>query len=434
MNTPERMHATTALRGLATGVAWALTFSFVQNASASEGVRMATEPIAETGVQEPQRAPAQGASSPATLSASDGLYVEFGRGVSLISEDRDFTVTLRGRIQTRYTHRYDEDSETTDSFFAVRRARLALLGDLPSRSLAFYLQIGLAAGDMETGHPIPLRDAMVSWTPHRDFHLRAGQMKVPFSRERLISSSALQLSDRSLVNAEFSLDRDVGVQVTSQDLFGLGGRLGYALGVFGGAGRNREGRGPGLLYVARMQVQPLGAFTDHLIEADLLRSTRPRLSLGAALGYHSDPRRVRSNQGSFWQDETRRHALHLATDLFAKWYGFSLQAEYIQRDMGPTRSFAPPEDDGVGPERRDGWGAFVQSGYVFPSFTELAGRYTVVRPRHGESSLADVREAALALGQYFQQHDLKLQADVARRWEGDGRVTWESRVQLQVFF
>ncbi|TVR04525.1 MAG: hypothetical protein EA398_01870 [Deltaproteobacteria bacterium] len=375
---------------------------------------------------------------PEATIAADGLYVEFGRGVRMVSDDEDFGLTLRGRVQTRATWR-DREGEDADILFKVRRARMVLLGDLPEQSLSLYIQLGLGSSDIERDNPIPLRDAVVTWTGLRDASVRAGQMKVPFSRERMISSSALQLADRSAVNAELSLDRDVGLQVYSSDLFGLGQRLGYQLGVFGGEGRNRAAAGTGLLYAGRLQVQPLGAFPDAMLEADLSRSPVPRLSLGVAGGYNVETRRARSTHGAFLEDGWAFDTLHAAADLMFKWRGLSVQAETIWRDArNPRRphDLEEDEDEPGPPLPRTGLGWFVQLGWVGPTGMELSGRVSEVRPlADDESALVTSREFTLGAGRYMRNHDLKLQADYTLALTGDGDVAGhEARLQMQFFF
>jgi len=188
-------------------------------------------------------------------------------------------MTIRARIQTRATVADTEpDDLPATSEVLVRRARLVLLGNAAGPTFTYYVQLSFANLDNEADLRLPLRDAYVTWSSRRDVNVRVGQMKVPFSRQRVVSSSALQMVDRSIVVSELNLDRDVGLQVFSKDLLGFG-KLGYAVGLFGGEGRNRLGRTAGLLYTARLEAWPLGAFDD-FAEADLQRLAKVRLALG----------------------------------------------------------------------------------------------------------------------------------------------------------
>lgn len=373
-------------------------------------------------------------------SEADGLYVEFGQGVTLTSEDSAFRLTLRGRLQARATAMASDLSpEPLDVFFAARRARLVFLGNLGERGIEFYIQLGLSPDDMEPDRLVPLRDAVILWTRHRDFSVRFGQMKVNFSRERMISSSALQLVDRSIVNAELSLDRDIGVQIFSNDMFGWGERIAWQLGVYGGDGRNRARPGAGLLYAARLQFNPFGHFDDLFFEADLSRSRMLRMSLGLAGGLNYDTVRARSTHGPVLTaaSDTR----HGAVDLLLKVSGFSLQAEALIR-RAVARELLTDPSFGV-PSAR---GAFVQSGYVFAQGIELSGRWAAVQPLPPPEDSSGPRgggrtELATAIGWYMQRHELKLQADYTH---GIGNLYGPPvheqprdhavRIQAQVFF
>ena len=53
----------------------------------------------------------------------------------------------------------------------------------------------------------------------------------------MISSGNLQLVDRSIANREFTLDRDVGIELRSKDFLGKGW-FRYFVGVFTGEGHS----------------------------------------------------------------------------------------------------------------------------------------------------------------------------------------------------
>ena len=105
-----------------------------------------------------------------------------------------------------------------------------------TRKLTYTIQLGFSNRDMEPDLLIPLRDAYVTWQALRDLGIRFGQMKVPFGKQRVVSSSSLQMVDRSIVTSELNMDRDVGLYLMSEDLLGLKGRLMYQAGVFSGQG------------------------------------------------------------------------------------------------------------------------------------------------------------------------------------------------------
>lgn len=255
----------------------------------------------------------------------------FGKGATIRAKDDSASLTIRARGQFQAAYETNaEDPKTgerrlADTDFLVRRLRLLFTGHAFTKALQYYIQLGFSYRDQEPDRLTPLRDARIMWSPHRDVNVWAGQMKVPFSRERVISSSALQMVDRSNVNAELSLDRDVGLQLTSKDFLGTGGLLRYYLGVFGGDGRNRTGDMHGLLWVARTEVNPLGNFEDYA-EVDFERSTKPKLSLGVATAYNEATARTRSTVTDSFKYGTVDYR-HASADVMFKMYGASLQAE-----------------------------------------------------------------------------------------------------------
>ncbi len=261
---------------------------------------------------------------------------------------------------------------------------------------------------------IPVRDAQMIWTGLRDFNLRVGQMKVPFNRERVISSSALGMVDRSNVNAELNLDRDVGIMLQSRDLFGLGEILRYNLGVFGGDGRNRTLSRTGLLYVARMEAAPFGGFDDYS-EVDFKRASKPRLAFGFAAAYSESTRRVRATTGETFELGTVDYR-HGVADMIFKLSGLSLQSEILFR-KSPQTVLAGSDDAGntIAEYPRSAWGYMFQAGFMVSEHLEPALRYGEVRPiGTSNPDLVRDREIGGALSYYFHKHDLKVQLDYFR--------------------
>ena len=78
---------------------------------------------------------------------------------------------------------------------------------------------------------------------------RVGQYKVPFGRQELNSSSALQFVDRAITNNEFGNGRDRGASLNGV----LGNYIAYGAGAFNGAGRNGRQENSNLLYAGRVQ-------------------------------------------------------------------------------------------------------------------------------------------------------------------------------------
>jgi Phosphate-selective porin O and P len=367
-----------------------------------------------------------------TSPAPPGVEVGLGRGITIRSADDRASMTIRVRIQTRATAADTApDTLPATSEVLVRRARLVLLGNAAGPTFTYYVQLSFANLDNEADLRLPLRDAYVTWSSRRDLNVRVGQMKVPFSRQRVVSSSALQMVDRSIVVSELNLDRDVGVQIFSKDLLGVG-KLGYAVGLFGGEGRNRLGRAAGLLYAARLEAWPFGAFDDYA-EADLRRLDTVRLAVGVSAGYNQNTNRPRSTIGTPDPagDVDYRHA---AADVTVKWRGWSLTSEVLHRTAG--KLWSPNTGEGTLPASRSGWGAYLQSGMMLGARWEVTARVSRLAPARGtDPTFTRARETGAGLSYYLHGHDLKVQGDYARVTEaGSGRTTQQARAQLQLFF
>lgn len=390
-------------------------------------------PTPETGATHPvEQTPPQPA-APAHASSGQPMNVtgEFGRGVTLRTADERFSLNIRGRMQARFT--LAERPVEPQTEFQIRRARLVLQGNLFGRDQQYYIQLGFSNLDTEPDLRLPLRDAYFTWSRFRDVSVRVGQMKVPFGRQRVVSSSAQQMVDRSLAVGEFNLDRDVGLVLFSKDLFGLGNRLGYQLGVFGGDGRNRLSDVFGLLWVARVQITPFGEFDD-LVEADLQRLPRPRLAVGFGAAYNQNSRRARSTFSDTYQQSFDQ--LHLGADLTFKLAGFSLALEWLWRRANEDSHVVTSSGASVTEYARSGYGYHVQAGYLFNEHFEVSARWAQVIPFSGsDPRLHLTRELGAGASWYFAQHNLKLQADwfnVFHEEFSDGQH--QARVQLQVYF
>ncbi len=377
-------------------------------------------------------------------STRGGVRVDaaYGKGITVGSSDGDIELNLRARVQVQGAFETNApqpggEREPVDTAFLVRRMRLVLQGHALARRVRYYFQLGLSTRDMEPDLLVPVRDAYVEWLDLRDASVRAGQMKVPFSRERVISSSALALVDRSNVNAEMNLDRDVGVQLFSRDLLGTGGLLRYNAGVFGGDGRNRISERAGLLWAARVEALPLGDFDDY-VEGDLERTHKLGLSIGIATAYNQSTKRSRSTLSDTYTTGTVDYR-HAVADLHAKWRGFSLLAEvhYRKGDKPIVGERSDRSGEAAVERSRSAVAYLVQVGATIASHWDASIRYGEVRPLEGGAVYRD-REVGGGVGFYPRGHNLKIQLDyfhLIRDAATSADVeTDRVRIQTQLYF
>lgn len=377
-----------------------------------------------------------------SLTGAPKVSAAFGEGVTIASADGDTELNVRGRVQVQgafETNAPDEngDRAAPDTTFLVRRMRLVFQGHVLKKTWRYYFQLGLSTRDMEADLLVPVRDAYVEWLELRDLSVRAGQMKVPFSRERVVSSSALELVDRSNVNAELSLDRDAGVVLFSKDFLGTGKRLRYSAGVFGGDGRNRTADRAGLLWVGRVEALPLGDFDDY-VGADLEHAEKPRVAIGFATAYNQSTVRARSTLSDTFTTGTVDYR-HATADIHAKWRGFSLHGEAIYRKADTLVVGTRTGTDGkpVIERPRPAVGYMLQVGAPLTKHWDLALRYGEVRPLDGEVVHHD-REIGGGIGWFPRGHNLKVQLDyfhLIRDTSSAADVATDRvRLQTQLFF
>ncbi len=373
-------------------------------------------------------AAAQSAPMPPSL-----VEAGLGKGVTIRSTDDRASLNIRARIQVRSTVIGHPDDREDLSEIAIRRLRLVFQGNAAGPALTYYVQLAFANLDTETDLRLPLRDAYVTWTPARALHVRLGQMKVPFSRQRVTSSSALQMVDRSIVVTELNLDRDVGVQMFSKDLLGIGA-LGYALGVFGGEGRNRPGRAAGLLYSARLEAWPLGSFDD-TVEGDVLRGQPWRIALGSSVAYNQNTNRPLSTIGTPYPAGDVGYA-HAGVDAIVKKRGWSLLSELMFRRAARDAQTVVVNGASTTIQSRSGWGAYVQGGRMVTNRLEISARYSRLLPSSGtDPTFVSSRELGGGLSYYINRHDLKIQGDYFRVTDpATARGVHQGRVHFQLFF
>lgn len=261
-----------------------------------------------------------------------GVQFAPGRGLQLSSRDDRFALSLGLRTAFIYSARRSDDGTVHN--LDIRRLRVLFAGHLLGRHNKYYVQLALSP------HELGMRDGLVHDTPILDAYLKfdrlhnavvtVGQFRLPFSRERNVSDVNPLLVDRSLANAEFNLDRDVGVGVHTDDLAELG-HLRYYAGVFMGEGRDTGRFGDsGLLYVARADLLPFGVFDDYE-SSDLTRLRRFRASFGAAYAFHDRARKDHGTLGDVFADGGTATAHNATADATFKWRGWSLVAAWHWR-------------------------------------------------------------------------------------------------------
>jgi hypothetical protein len=149
----------------------------------------------------------------------------------------------------------------------IRRARLIFSGQV-SDNLYIYVQPDLASSAGDTGNVAQLRDAYgdISFDDKREYRIRVGQSKIPYSFENLQSSqNRLSLDRNDALNSCCRDERDIGAffywapadkramfsDLTRLGLKGSGDYGVIAFGTYNGQGANRAERNNNMHMVAR---------------------------------------------------------------------------------------------------------------------------------------------------------------------------------------
>lgn len=383
----------------------------------------------------PPPAPLGGAWGPQPARALT-LYGAPGRGVTLSTGDDFFSLTLRGRAQVRDTVVAPDNAPVTNEV-AIRTMRLIFSGHVHARQTQYVVQLAFGAQDYEAGMVSPLYDAWVAFNQQRDLRVRVGQFFVPFDRARTNAEWGLHMIDRPLLVSEATLDRDVGVELSSDNLGGLG-FLAYRLGVFGGEGKNRVAAGLGFLYVARLQANVFGAFDDS-VEGDQERLARPRLAVGVAGAYNHNTFRQRSTQGATLALGSFDY-LHAAADVTLKWRGLYLFGEALYRrgdvDHHIGTAMGSPSE-----HSRSLWGYIAQAGLMLTDRLEVTARWEQsfavgdTDPALVTSLRSQANQFGAGLNWYQAGHGFKVQSDYHYIFGDDfDRGRHQARLQVQVSF
>lgn len=364
----------------------------------------------------------------ATPKAAKTPYFGFKNGLGFATPDSSYSLNLRFRVQNRALFNTVSDEDLNPSSFEarVRRCRLVLGGHMLNPKLSYYIQFSFSRGDMDWSaaetstintSPNVVRDAIIFYRPVHDLLLGFGQSKLPGNRQRINSSGALQFYDRSIVNANFTPDRDFGLFIyyTAHLSRAL---LQPKFAITSGEGRNSVSSNAGLAYTGRIEFLPLGAFTDNgdFFEGDVLREEKPKISIAG--GYQFNDQAMRTG-GQLGKDlnGTKSFNLYMA-DFVMKYRGFALTAEYIRRDT--QGSPVVKGSDGKSRVIVTGDGINTQVSYCFKSMWEIAARHSLVSPHHDVlSQVHENEQYGLGVTKYLNKHKVKVQGNVFYNRERD---------------
>ena len=367
-------------------------------------------------------------------------YYSYGKGLGLTSPDSIFQLNIRFRMQNRATFNHFEDGE--ESIDAqVRRLRLRFDGYVGNPQFMYSIQLSFApedVGEIEDGKNINIiRDAVVVYKPNSHWDFSFGQTKLPGNRQRLNSSGGLQLTDRSINNARFNIDRDFGLQIHNTNEFEDKFSYNFRTAISMGEGRNwTDNNDTGLALTGKAEIYPFGAFkkTGAYFEGDLMREESPKLMLSGAYSQNNQAKRERGQTGQeLFESRTIRSAF---ADLIFKYDGWAFMSAFMTR-MANDPLTINPEDVNDVRYVFVGKGIDFQGSYLFRNNYEIIGRYSnqwvddeirMFEP--------NTQQFSLGLTKYIWEHAFKLQAEATYETRDyfldEDTNNWYVRFQVEI--
>jgi len=383
------------------------------------------------------------AMSPEKAAWTEKFEAGYKKGLYFKSKDGNWKMKfrIRGQFQAAVN---DPSDGITSTNFSVARLRFKWNGNA-FRPWFFYT-VQLGARDSVT-----LRDMYFDLAYNKSAAPRVGQYKVPFGRQELTSSSALQFVTRSIVNAEYGYGRDRGV-----GLNGVAGQnFAYGAGIFNGAGRNGRSTNSNVLWAGRAQFMyggklkySPGSFIsggDYKLIPNFTKVASGVFTAGIGVAGI----KINTNQDDKFPDggiEDRIEELgasvaqvtSITGDINYKHPRFNVQGSYYGRWISP--------DNTTGDTAYD-QGFNIQAGlFLVPREWEVAGRWAYIDYDDGSNvnlGVADARDTDWSLTggiNYYisKDHRWKIQAQYSYREEENVDSNKEDNniflVQLQAYF
>src|SRR5262245_44938670 len=305
----------------------------------------------------PAPAPAPVTAAPAPAGPPPMELTGTAEPVPAPDEDK-WTMRLGGFLQPQFRMRQNSPAAVDEDGFRFARARLTATAEGHAGNLVLSAFI-----EAELQPTFAMIDAFATISRPLDkkgqLAFDVGQMRVPISRQQLMSDSRLSFVDKAQL-ATIAPDRDLGARAT---FIPPGVPVKVIAGVFNGEGKNQiQNINEGYLYAARAEFTPIGG------PAPLQESAFKGTWISAAIsaGYNKlTPGDYRENQ------------LSLGADISGSYMGLSGSVEYLVVDHkyeGDPANFPGPEF------QANGW--MAQVAYLLPvelppykkTRVEIAGR------------------------------------------------------------
>lgn len=367
-------------------------------------------------------------------------YYNFGRGLGLTSPDSIFQLNIRFRMQNRVSYIRNEDEDPAYDG-QIRRLRLRFDGYVGNPKFLYALQLSFAPGDVgeiEEGENINIiRDAVVYYRPNKTWSFSFGQTKLSGNRQRINSSGGLQLTDRTINNARFTIDRDFGFQAHYLNEYAEKFSYNVKTAVTTGEGRNwTKTKDDGVALTGKVEILPFGAFTKDGVyfEGDIAREKKPKLMLSAGFQQNNSAKRTQGQLGDdLFESRTMKSVF---ADAMLKYDGWAFMSAYMSRTADNPLTFNPEDVTDIR-YVYTGSGFDYQASYLFPTNYEVIARFSTQKVHEDIRSFApDAKQYSIGLTKYFWEHAFKIQGEVnlddLNYADGSSKQNWYIRFQVEI--
>ena len=368
-------------------------------------------------------------------------YFSTGKGIGITSPDSLYQLNIRFRMQNRVTY-IENEGENGGYDAQIRRLRLRFDGYVGSPKFLYAVQLSFAPGDVgeiKDGENINIiRDAVFMYRPNKNWNISFGQTKLPGNRQRVNSSGGLQLTDRSINNARFTIDRDFGFQVHNMNEYKDKFSYNFKGAVSTGEGRNStEKPDDGVAVTGKIEILPLGAFTRDgtNFEGDIMREKKPKLMFSGAFQQNNHARRTQGQLGNdLFEKRTMKSVL---LDAMFKYNGFAAMSSFMSRTTSKNAVTFDPDDSTNSNYAFVGNGFDYQLSYNTKSNYEFITRYSIQKVGKDIRNFApNSKQISFGLTRYIWEHTFKLQTEVTFDTldyiDGTTKNNWYLRFQVEI--
>lgn len=367
-------------------------------------------------------------------------YLSTSKKLGFTEKDSLFQVNIGFRIQSRGGFQKAEGEKGVIEG-EIRRMRLKLDGFIYNPKFGYKVELGFSSGDLGVikvgNNENVILDGVLFYKPTKNWIIAFGQAKLPGNNQRVISSGALEFTDRTINNSKFNIDRDFGLFVDyaheKQNSFSYG----LKGAITKGEGRNWiKTEDDGIALTGKVELFPLGIFTKNGsdFEADLMREKTPKWMISGAFSQNNNARRAQGQLGSELFEKRTLQSLFFDTML--KYNGWTAAAAYMSR-IANNAITVNPLDLTKTQAVFVGSGVDTQLSYVFPSNYQVAGRFSTQKvDRQIRLVTPNTNEYAVSLSKYIMGHKLKIQTELSyedkKYFSGDSAASWYVRCQVEI--